>query len=142
MAKAMLERAGGSVATRSKPSILCVGEDPVLLNSRAQLLMTLGAGVHWAMGDSGALLYMAENQYALVILCHSLKETDALVLTMAARSQQPPALVLQIVKGPEPADERARIGCDALVETDPALLMDCVRRILSRQAGAEARAAR
>jgi hypothetical protein len=76
---------------------------------------------------------MANKHFVLIVLCHSVTPTDAAILSITARKTDPPAVVLQVVNDFDPEEERALINCDALIDTHPAALTDCVRNILAHQ---------
>ena len=115
------------------PSILCVGEDPELLKTRAMLLQRLNAEVKWTTSIREALVYLSNENFDLIVLCHSLKESNAAAISDAIRKRQPPPIVLSISKSFGFKDERAQIVCDAIVDAHPASLTDCARALLLRR---------
>jgi CheY-like chemotaxis protein len=115
------------------PSILCVGEDPELLKTRAMLLQRLNAEVKWTTSIREALEYLSNENFDLIVLCHSLKESDTTGISNAVRMRQPPPNVLSISKSFGFNDERAQILCDAIVDSNPASLIDCARALLLKR---------
>ena len=117
----------------SIPSILCVGEDPELLKTRAMLLKRLGVEVKCTTGITEALEDVAIEHFDLIVLCHSLKRGDNAAIADATCKQKPPPLILQITRSFGFEEEQAHILCDAIVDTDPASLTDCARELLRRR---------
>jgi CheY-like chemotaxis protein len=117
----------------SVASILCVGEDPALLSTRVMLLERLGAEVKWATSIAEALEQVANESFVLVVLCHSLKQVDAVALTNATSTQKPPPLIVQIIKRFDCEEELAQILCDAVIDSHPASLTNCARALLLRR---------
>lgn len=115
------------------PSILCLGEDPDLLRTRAMVLKRLGAEVKSTTSIKEALEYVAGENFNLIVLCHSLKQSDAVAISSATCEQNPPPLILQITKSFDYEEERAQIWCDAVVDTDPASLTDRAKELLLRR---------
>ena len=118
------------------PTILCLGEDPDLLGSRAMLLESLGATVKQATSIAKALEQMDGENFDLIVLCHSLKESDAVAICDAFRARKPPPLILKITKSLDSEEERAQFLCDAIVDTHPATLTDRVRELLLKRSEA------
>lgn len=115
------------------PTILCLGEDPDLLGTRAMLLERLGAEVKQATSIAQALEQVAGEDFDLIILCHSLKQSDAVALCDAIRERKPPPFILKITKSFGFEEERAQLLCDAIVDAHPATLTDCARELLLRR---------
>jgi len=117
----------------ARHSILCVGEDPELLKTRAMLLQTLSAEVKWTTSISEALDDVSHQKFDLIVLCHTLEDSDAVAISDAIRMRPSPPILLWISKYLGFKDERAKILCDAIVDADPASLTDCVRALLLRR---------
>jgi len=115
------------------PSILCVGKDLDLLETRARLLERLGAEVKCATGVSDTLESVAREDFDLIVLCHSLKPSGAAAICDAVRAGNTPPLILQITKSCGFEEERAQIVCDAIVDAYPASLTDCARALLLKR---------
>ena len=113
-----------------KPSILCVGEDADLLNNRAMLLRSLDADAKCLLGSAAAVQCLASESFDLLVLCHTVKQADARAILNAVSGQTPPTFVLQVKKLYGSDHDRAHVRCDALVEANPALLIECVRQAL------------
>ena len=119
----------------SLPTILCLGEDPNLLGTRAMLLESLGAEVQQATSIAKALEQVDGENFDLIVLCHSLKDSDAVAICNAVRERNPPPLILKITKSFGFEEERAQLLCDAIVDAHPATLTDCVRELLLKRLG-------
>ena len=117
----------------SLPTILCLGEDPNLLGTRAMLLERLGAEVKQATSIAQALDQVARENFDLIVLCHSLNQSDAVALCDAIRERKPPPFILKITKSFGFEEERAQLLCDAIVDPHPATLTDCARELLLRR---------
>ena len=117
----------------SLPTILCIGEDPNLLGTRAMLLKSLGAEVKQATSIPKALERVDGENIDLIVLCHSLKESDAVAICAAVRERKPPPLILKITRSFGFEEERAQLLCDAIVDAHPATLTDCVRELLLKR---------
>lgn len=115
------------------PTILCLGEDPDLLGTRAMLLESLGADVRRATSIVEALEKVAGEQFDLIVLCHSLRQSDAVAICDAVRERKPPPLILKITRSFGFEEERAQLLCDAIVDAHPATLTECVRGLLLRR---------
>ena len=116
------------------PLILCVGEDLDLLSTRARLLRRLDADVKWTTSVAGTVGCLHDGTIDVLVLCHTLKEAEAIAICNAARQQAPSPLVLQIRKSFEFNEDRAHIPFDGLVDTHPAALTDAVAALLARRA--------
>lgn len=115
------------------PTILCLGEDPDLLRTRAMLLESLGAEVRHATNIAEALEQVTGEHFDLIVLCHSLKQSDAVAICDAVRDRRPPPLILKITKSFGFEEERAQLLCDAIVDARPATLTDCARELLLKR---------
>lgn len=115
------------------PTILCLGEDPDLLGTRAMLLESLGADVRRATSIAEALEKVAGEQFDLIVLCHSLRQNDAVAICDAVRERKPPPLILKITRSFGFEEERAQLLCDAIVDAHPATLTECVRGLFLRR---------
>ena len=117
----------------SLPTILCVGEDPNLLGTRAMLLKSLGAEVKQVTSIAKALEQVAGESFDLIVLCHSLKQSDAVAICDAVRERKLPPLILKITKSFGFEEERAQLLCDAIVDAQPATLTECARELLRKK---------
>ena len=117
----------------SLPTILCVGEDPDLLGTRAMLLERLGAEVKRATSVPEALEQVAHENFDLIVLCHSLRQSDAVAICQASCQRNPPPLILKITKSFGFEEERAQLFCDAIVDAYPATLTNCARELLLKR---------
>lgn len=114
----------------SLPTILCLGEDPNLLGTRTMLLNSLGAEVKQATSIAEALEQVDGENFDLIVLCHSLKQSDAVAICDAFRERKAPPLILKITNSFGLEEERAQLLCDAIVDAQPVILTDCVRELL------------
>ena len=121
----------------SLPTILCVGEDATLLGTRAMLLKSLGAEVKQATSIAKALEQVGGENFDLIVLCHSWKQSDAVAICDAVRERKPPPLILKITKSFGFEEERAQLWCDAIVDAHPATLTDCARELLLRRSASK-----
>lgn len=115
------------------PTILCLGEDADLLGTRVMLLERLGAEVKRATSVAEALEAVASENFDLIVLCHTLKQGDAVAVCDAIRERKPPPLILKITKSFGFEEERAQLLCDAVVDSHPATLTDCARELLLKR---------
>jgi CheY-like chemotaxis protein len=76
-------------------TVLLVGEDELLQQTRAAVLRTTGAETICANAAS-ALAVLADRVCDLVVLCHSLPERLASALAQAIRSRWPGTPVLRV----------------------------------------------
>ena len=94
------------------------------------LLERLGAEVKWATSIVAILEQVNGENFDLIVLCHSLKQSDAVAICNAIRERKPPPLILKITRSFGFEEERAQLLCDAIVDAQPATLTDCVRELL------------
>jgi CheY-like chemotaxis protein len=115
------------------PTILCLGEDPDLLGTRAMLLERLGAEVKRATSIAEALEQVASENFDLIVLCHSLKQSDAVAICDVIRERKPPPFIVKITNSFGFEEERAQILCDAIVDAHPGTLTECAKELLLRK---------
>jgi len=80
-----------------QPSILCIGDDPRLLGSRADILLKLSPRV--TVSNFLGLTSLLVKSFDLVLLCHTLTETRIALCTSVANSRWPRAKVVKIRTG-------------------------------------------
>lgn len=116
-------------------TILSVGEDFDLLKTRAEVLRRTGANVLCSPGAT-ALKYIAEWEFDLIVLCHSVRQRDALPITEAAHAHGSKTLVLSLVSDTSETSQEqqyAGVNCDAKAFVEPDCLIRSVSELLNRQ---------
>lgn len=115
-------------------TILAVGEDADLLGTRANVLCKTGANVLCSTG-AAALKYIAEWEFDLVVLCHSVRQHDVEQITEAAHRRGAKTLVLLMVSGGMREPEFAGVNFDARSFVEPDCLIRSAVELLSRHQG-------
>lgn len=112
-------------------TILSVGEDFELLKTRAEVLRKTGANVLCSCG-AAALKFMAEWEFDLVVIGHSVRPRDAKRISEAAHRPGSRTQVLLMV--PEGGGERVFDGVhvDARCPIQPAPLVEAAAALLAR----------
>jgi CheY-like chemotaxis protein len=113
-------------------TILAVGEDFDLLGTRAEVLRKTGANVVCSTG-AAALKFIAEWEFDLVVLGHSVRQQDAERISAAAHHQGSKTLVLLLVSDPIREREYDNIDLDAKSFVDPDYLLRSAVTLLGRQ---------
>jgi hypothetical protein len=119
-------------------TILLVGEDKLLLQTRAAVLHTTGAETICCHPTS-ALATQAAQNCDLVMLCHSLPVPLRSELAEAIHARWPSVRLLQLVRTlaweqPDPID-----GVVAVSTADPVRLLDRTIELLGRRGPASVR---
>jgi hypothetical protein len=83
--------------SQRQPSILCIGDDPRLLGSRAEVLLKLSR--HVTISNFDGLTALLGKSFDLVVLCHTLTEARIARCTSVANSRWPEAKVVKIRTG-------------------------------------------
>ena len=73
-------------------TILTIGEDSLLLKTRAEVLSKSGSNVVCS-NSASALKFIEEWEFDLVVLCHSVGRAEAMQITDAAHHQGSKTLV-------------------------------------------------
>ncbi len=122
-------------------AILVVGDDELLIETRAAVLRTIGAETVCCR-TSCALTIQENRQFDMVILCHSLPMQVCVALANAthARSPQTRVLLLSPTAAWEPADFKAPL--DAVSSADPERLLQRTVELLGRRGPRRAKTAR
>ena len=115
-------------------TILAVGEDVDLLRTRAEILRKTGANVLCSSG-AAALKFIAEWEFDLVVLGHSVRQQDAERISEAAHRQGSKTLVLLLVSDRMREREYDGINLDARSFVDPACLIRSANGLLELQQG-------
>ncbi|HUZ94224.1 MAG TPA: hypothetical protein VMU57_04860 [Edaphobacter sp.] len=113
-------------------TILAVGEDFDLLRTRAEVLRKTGANVLCSSGVA-ALKFIAEWEFDLVVLGHSVRQQDAERITEAAHRDGSRTLVLLLVSDQRHEHEYDGIALDAKSFADPACLVRSAIELLELQ---------
>jgi DNA-binding response OmpR family regulator len=116
----------------SMVTILSVGEDFDLLKTRAQVLRKTGANVLCSSAAS-ALKFIAEWEFDLIVLCHSVCRRDALPITESAHARGSKTLVLLLVSEAAGEQQDAGIDYDAKTFVEPDCLIRSISELLNRQ---------
>ena len=104
--------------------ILAVGNDPVLLQTRKQILQNAGYIV-LSVSTSEAITQLRQRDFGIVILCHSIPADDRARLTGFIREHRPGSRVIFISSNFGVRDPLA----DATIESDPEHLVASMRAV-------------
>lgn len=112
-------------------TILLVGLDDALLRSRAAVLRLTGCATVFAT-PTDAIAKQVLHGAKLVVLCHSVPEMMANILTQMFHDRWPGTRVLVVQKRSAPSLESSVIGADVVSYSDPERLL----RSVSEEVGA------
>jgi hypothetical protein len=118
--------------------ILLVGENFALLAPRAAILAKMVSNITCCDPSEFAQMAIREN-FALVILCHSLSQEDLSFIASEARRRWPQSRLLHIQEEngrPSPVEQRV----DATVSPEPDRLVRTVAMMLAIPAAAQSTA--
>ena len=107
---------------------LAVGRDPVLLETRGQVLRNAGYTVVSALSVEQALQSFASGDFDIVIVCHSIPVRDRERLTYAIHRYSPNTPVVVVTARVSAMDSFA----DATIENEPEILLQEIPRILHK----------
>jgi len=107
---------------------LAVGRDPVLLETRGQILRNSGYTVVSAFSVEQALQSFASGDFDIVILCHSIPVRDRERLTYAIHRHSPNTPVVVVTARVSAIDRFV----DAMIENEPEILLQEIPRILHK----------
>jgi CheY-like chemotaxis protein len=113
-------------------TILSVGEDFDLLKTCAEVLRGTGANVVCSSGTT-ALKFIAEWEFDLIVLCHSVCRSDALPITESAHARGSKTLVLSLVSETAEEQQDAGVDYDAKAFGEPDCLIRSISELLNRQ---------
>ena len=105
---------------------LAVGQDPLLLEMRSQVLQSAGYMVVCALSVEEALHHFVSSDFDIVILCHSIPVLDRERLTCAIHSRSAATPVVVVASRFSAIDRFA----DAMIENEPDILLQEIPRIL------------
>ena len=107
---------------------LAVGLDPVLLETRSQVLRNAGYTVVSALSVEQALQSFASRDFDIVIVCHSIPVRDREWLTYAVHGHSPKTPVIVVTDRVCAMDTFAA----AMIENEPEILLQEIPRILHK----------
>jgi len=107
---------------------LAVGRDPVLLETRGQILRNAGYTVVSALSIEQALESFASGDFDIFILCHSIPMRDRERLSYAIHRHSPNTPVTVVTARVNAMDRFA----DATIENEPEILLQEIPRILHK----------
>ena len=113
-------------------TILAVGEDADLLRKRAEVLRKTGANVLCSSG-AVALKFIAEWEFDLVVLGHSVRQQDAERIKQVAHRQGSKTLVMLLVSDRMHEQEYDGIDLNGRLFGEPDRLMRSAADLLARQ---------
>jgi CheY-like chemotaxis protein len=120
---------------QTAPSILCVGQDAGLLDTRAALLRRIGAEVQCANGVAKALRAIESADFDLLILCYNMQESEKRIISSAAHQQPHSPLILLLSSLSALDSGREGVIFDEIADSHPASLTACARDLLERRCG-------
>ena len=111
--------------------ILLVGEDLMLLETRAAVLRSTGAEILCADPVS-AFAVQQEHECDVVVLCHSLREDICAALAEAVRRHWPKTRILLVIPERDCGFADARAVVDAISSPEPEQLIQKTAELLRR----------
>lgn len=113
-------------------TVLLVGEDDLLQQTRAAVLRTIGADI--ICSDPGsALLVQADRECELIVLCHTLPEPLSADLADTIHSRWPRTRILQVTKSRIWEAAESIPAVDAISSADPERLIQRAIELLGRR---------
>ncbi|HEX4663303.1 MAG TPA: hypothetical protein VH196_02860 [Terriglobales bacterium] len=107
---------------------LSVGRDPLLLQTRGQVLRSDGYTVSSTLLVDQALQQFVAGDFDIVILCHSIPFREREKLAEAIHSRSPNTPVVVVAAGYGGKDRAA----DAVIDNEPATLLQELPKLLRR----------
>lgn len=111
-------------------TVFQAGEDRMLLETRRRVLESIGLTVVTAHGGAETLQRIAQLQFDLAILCHSLPVHQRLQIAATLRKANPTSPILLVGRGPAGQKIDGHSDIDAVVDPDPERLTETLRRLL------------
>ena len=108
--------------------VLTVGNDPVLLDTRSQVLRSAGYTVVSARSIKQATVTFVEGDFDLVVLCHSISEEDRQRFAVFIRERTLRTPVVFVASSLGQRDPSA----DVTIQNDPDDLIAGLRTALTR----------
>jgi DNA-binding response OmpR family regulator len=112
------------------PTVLLVGEDEMLLNTRAAVLRTAGVDT-LCCAPTDALALQADRECEGVVLCHSLPEAIYTTLAQAIHTHWPATRILLVTTGRAWTPAEVVAAVDAVTQSDPERLIRRTVELLS-----------
>ena len=112
-------------------TILLVGEDALLLESRALLLRSTGAETITASTYQFARESTAE-EVDLVVLCHTIPAALRAEMSEDARRRWPDIPVVQVLKNEFETEPTLRYADEIVLSAEPGKLVRCTSELLNR----------
>ncbi len=108
-------------------TLLSVGLNPDLLNIRNSILRKAGYSVQATTSPQKAITLLVDGDFGVLIVCHTILESDRGELLRAIKSVKPSAKVIAVRK-----DEELAKGADATVHNldEPESLLACLAALL------------
>jgi DNA-binding NtrC family response regulator len=107
---------------------LSVGRDPLLLQTRSQVLRSDGYTVSSTLSAEQALQQFKAGDFDIVILCHSIPARERERLADAIHGHSPNTPVVVVAAGFSGKDR----AVDAVIENEPATLLQELPRLLRK----------
>jgi response regulator RpfG family c-di-GMP phosphodiesterase len=121
-------------------TVLLVGEDEMLLKTRAAVLGKIGVEIICS-NTACALAVQAAHECELVVLCHSVREGDCAAITEALHERWPKTRVLLIIPQREWGSVQARAVVDSITSSEPERLIGRTAELLRRVGWSEGESA-
>ena len=112
--------------------VLAVGHDPMLLETRSQVLREAGYTVVSTISLSKSIVYFLDGDFDLILLCHSIRVAGRERLARLMRGHAPRTPIVTVVSYLGEKDPFA----DASIENDPEHLVAALREFLHGREGA------
>jgi CheY-like chemotaxis protein len=111
--------------------VLAVGHDPVLLETRSQVLQGAGYTVIPELSLKKAVARFPEEDFDLVLLCHSIPADDRerMVRLIREHTSSTPIVCIATTLG------QRDLFADATIESDPDELLNGLHDVLSKKPG-------
>lgn len=109
--------------------VLAIGRDPLLLETRSQVLQGAGYTVVPELSLKKAVARFSEGDFDLVLLCHSIPAKDRELLTQLLREHTSRTPIVSVSSNLSAFDSFA----DATVESDPKELLVGLRELLVKK---------
>jgi DNA-binding response OmpR family regulator len=111
----------------SRYHLLSVGADPSILSTRTDVLKRAGFNVTATTSERDAQRTLSEENFDLIVICHSLPLSDRRKLMQAVRESKylPKIVVINRSPEPEPAADASIHSLDG-----PDRLLECIAELL------------
>jgi len=111
--------------------VLAVGHDPMLLETRSQVLRAAGYTVVSTLSLNKSIVYFLEGDFDLILLCHSIPVAGRERVARLMREHAPRTPIVTVVSYLGENDPFA----DASIENDPERMVAALREFLQRRDG-------